>query len=226
MERNIVLNIPHASRAIPVNTWQGDIQKYVDIWTDAHTDVLFSADTESHVFKAVFPYSRFFCDVNRLVDDPLNHQGQGIFYTRFDECTRPEDEELIHRCYAIRQAWLDFLSTLLQPGSILLDCHSFSTFVAPDVDICIGFNDDWSKPSDHQLQTVIQYFQSCGYRVGVNHPYSNAITPKPSRDYCSIMIGVNKALYLRPNGTLRPDAYKFHSKLLTLYKTLLHTQSL
>jgi putative restriction endonuclease len=33
----------------------------------------------------------------------------------------------------------------LCPDALLLDCHSFPSELS-DVDICIGFNEDWSKP--------------------------------------------------------------------------------
>lgn len=224
MERNIVLNIPHSSVSIPKNTWVGDISKHVAEWTDLHTDKLFSGDSVDNVYKAVFPYSRFFVDVERLIDDPMEKYGQGIFYTLFKDCKRVEDNELKAYCYEIRQQYLNFLSALLTDGSILIDCHSFPTKVAEDIDINIGFNDDWSKPDGDTLKFVIDYFSGFGYNVGVNSPYSNSITPFVG-NYTSFMIEVNKKLYLRENGDMKPDAYKLNAKLKYLYKTLLNNDA-
>ena len=55
----------------------------------------------------------------------------------------------------------------------------------------------------------------------INTPYSNSFAPKTDFDYPSIMIEVNKKLYLRKNNELQADAYKFHYKIVRLYKEIL-----
>ena len=77
---HIVLNIPHSSTIIPVNTWEGDISRCVQKWTDLHTDTLFvpSEPCAEKVTSVIFPVSRFFCDAERLTDDPMEDIGQGI----------------------------------------------------------------------------------------------------------------------------------------------------
>ncbi len=77
---------------------------------------------------------------------------------------------------------------------MLVDCHSFpSDMGGPD--ICIGHNEDWSY--DAQLvEGVRKVFESKGYTVGVNTPYSNSITPAAPFRYTSLMIEVNKRVYM------------------------------
>ena len=47
----------------------------------------------------------------------------------------------------------------------------------------------------------------------INTPYSNSFAPKTDFDYPSIMIEVN--------NKLQTDAYKFHYKIVRLYKEIL-----
>ena len=66
-----------------------------------------------------------------------------------------------------------------------------------DIDICIGYNDDWSKPSDEVLDFVVSTFKDNGYKVGLNVPYSNSLSPKiDGKTYSSFMIEVNKRCYM------------------------------
>ena len=64
------------------------------------------------------------------------------------------------------------------------------------MDICIGFNDDWSRPSDFVIELCKTVFEKQGYKVGINTPYANTIAPDTGYTYNSIMIEVNKRLYL------------------------------
>lgn len=112
------------------------------------------------------------------------------------------------------------LERLAKEGSLIIDCHSFPTDLAPDVDICIGFNEDDSTPPAEVLEIVINHFREAGYRVGVNHPYSNAMRVKASIP--TFMIEFNKAIYLQDDGkTLSEDYHKKNSILKQLYVKLL-----
>lgn len=62
-------------------------------------------------------------------------------------------------------------------NALLLDCHSFPEDLS-DVDICIGYNKDWSKPSKEVIEMAVNHFMDHGYKVGVNYPYSNSETPE------------------------------------------------
>lgn len=79
-----------------------------------------------------------------------------------------------------------------------------------DIDICIGYNEDWSKPDKETIELAVNLFEDNGYKVGVNEPYSNSETPDCPFLYQSMMLEVNKKVYMEP-GSLRikqPDPNK------------------
>ena len=86
-------------------------------------------------------------------------------------------------------------------GALLLDCHSFPSEMS-DVDICIGFNEDWSKPHKETVELAVSIFEDNGYKVGINEPYSNSETPDCPFSYQSMMLEVNKRTYME-DGSLR-----------------------
>jgi len=218
----IVLNVPHASDEFPRNSWEGDIFKHVEDLTDWYTDEIFKPffDVEG-VTMVRFPYSRFYCDAERLEDDVMDGIGQGICYTRYKECERLVDEverDEVMKCWVGHQ---DNLSREIVEGTLLIDCHSF-TDDGSEIDICIGFNDDWSKPSDDVIELVKSHFEGyLGMKVGINKPYSNSITPKCNIPYKSLMIEVNKRRYLNEDRGFKASAYKLHDRINNLYRKLI-----
>ena len=70
------------------------------------------------------------------------------------------------------------------------------------MDICIGINDDWSRPEDVMLERILDHFQRMGYRVVINEPYSNSVAPDCGILYRSLMIEVNKRTYMCGGMTL------------------------
>jgi N-formylglutamate amidohydrolase len=94
-------------------------------------------------------------------------------------------------------------------GALLLDCHSFPSEMS-DVDICIGFNEDWSKPHKDTLELAVNLFEDNGYKVGINEPYSNSETPDCPFEYQSMMLEVNKKVYMEPDSLRikQPDSKK------------------
>lgn len=199
--KNIILNIPHSSTQgifdKEIGGWTPNphfVNDCVNRWTDWWTDMLFQTDNEN-VKSFVFPYSRFVCDVERLENDPLEENGQGILYTSFDGYRRKElsvdAKELL---LGTRTEHLAKMGKVLTADSVLLDCHSFPSDLS-DVDICIGFNDDWSY-NGKVVDCIIATFKKHGYKVGVNEPYSNSLTPETNFPYASVMIEVNKKVYM------------------------------
>ena len=85
--------------------------------------------------------------------------------------------------------------------TLLVDCHSFPSDLS-GVEICIGVNDDWSRPGDALLDRVVTHFRENGYKAEVNDPYSNSITPVCGFPYTSMMLEVNKGTYLADDGQL------------------------
>ena len=225
---NIVLNVPHASIERYSEGWTSKALMFplVKRWTDWHTDLLFGCvGKTSKVNMVRFPYSRFYCDAERLEHDPLEEKGQGIIYTQFEGFKRAvsaSDTKSLMFMWAAHQSTLMGELKKDCERSIIIDCHSFPSDLA-DVDICIGFNEDWSKPEGHTIDDVVTLFSSNGYKVGVNYPYSNSITPYAEFRYKSLMIEVNKRCYmyedkLELNNIMFP---KFNKLINKLYLSLL-----
>lgn len=211
--KNIVLNIPHSS----INGIFGEYGKWspnpcfmkdcVAKLTDWYTDILFGTKNEK-VKSVIFPYSRFVCDAERLVDDPMEAEGQGIIYTHYGGYTRGllTEEEKMH-ILSLRTEHLDRLTEALEDdASLIIDCHSFNG-EKKDCDICIGYNND-ETCDDETLLLVKQTFRKYNYSVALNDPYANSIAPSTDKRFKSIMIEVNKKLYLYNDNQLCGD--KFH----------------
>lgn len=210
MKRNIVLNIPHASingifdpkyGGWPCN--QYFVNNCLNRWTDWYTDFLFSTLSEQKdVSTVVFPYSRFVCDAERLENDPLEEIGQGIIYKEYDNHKRHVMTE--KQIKETKQLWDQHQKALKKhiknSDTVLIDCHSFPSDLS-DCDICIGHNDDWSY-NGKIVNGIVKIFKSRGYTVEINKPFSNSITPQMPFPYTSIMIEVNKRVYMN-ESTLR-----------------------
>lgn len=226
--KNIVLNIPHSSinglYDSRFGKWTKNPQFINDIvnkWTDWFTDYLF-IENDLNIKSVVFPYSRFVCDVERLENDTM--EDQGIVYTSFDGYKRDLNNEQIDN---IKQLWKSHQENLIKcinKDTILIDCHSFPSEIE-NVDICIGYNDDWSF--DEKIVNIIKTeFETMGYSVALNKPFSNSITPKTNFDYKSVMIEVNKRVYMNENTlTLNPNVrqwMRWSGTLNSIYNNLLN----
>jgi N-formylglutamate amidohydrolase len=221
---NLVLNIPHASVAgLGYAKWDDEVGLIREVrkWTDWYTDLIFVPDNKPGVKSITADYSRFVVDVERLEDDPLDSTGQGIVYTQFNGIKRTIDEEERLGMMAYYYAYIKQLKGMLNEHSLLVDCHSFPSDMC-DVDVCIGVNNDWSRPTDFVIDLVTEVFKQSGYSVMVNHPYSNAIAPQTDFVYNSIMIEINKRIYMNEQTLeLLDSASKVRAVLDTLYELIL-----
>ena len=225
----IVLNEPHASIEglydNQLSFWNIDdwfINDVVLKWTDWHTDYLFHGCNKENVRTVRFPFSRFIVDAERLWNDPLEEQGQGIIYRHFLGYTRSipsEQEEVLLNLWHSHQ---ERLRNQLCADALLLDCHSFPSDMG-DVDICIGFNEDWSKPHKSTIELAFNLFEMNGYTVGINDPYSNSETPDCPFIYQSMMLEINKRVYME-DDTLRLKHGKGFKKPVRDLTTSLITQ--
>ena len=204
----IVLNEPHASIEglydNQLSFWCIDerfINDKVLKWTDWHTDFLFHGYKSEGIRTVRFPYSRFIVDAERLWNDPLEQKGQGIVYRSFDGYTRTVPERNRRILLGLWHWHQQRLRSSLCDGALLLDCHSFPSEMS-DVDVCIGFNEDWSRPDKETIEMSVNLFEENGYKVGVNNPYSNSETPACPFPYQSMMLEVNKKAYME-KGSLR-----------------------
>lgn len=198
----IVLHIPHASNFgvfdKSIGKWAMHydfINKVLNRWTDWYTDVLFRSHREE-VQECAFGLSRFVCDVERLDNDPLEAIGQGSLYTTHSGFNRGILSENA-KAYLLEQRRLfkKNLKSQVADNTLIIDCHSFPCDVDPTCDICIGYNDD-ATYSAEIVETIKQTFEAFGYRVKLNAPYANSITIDTDVDYKSVMIEVNKRVYM------------------------------
>lgn len=268
----IVIHTPHAGTILPfhhqVVRSHGTspiakertelIRPYFEQLTDHYTDKLFSyvaqipnemkQDPKYPCIQQVsFPFSRLFCDVERLKDDPLEQIGLGIHYdlkklAGIEGIFWHYDKEEALKMYNQHN---DRLASIICPQcglplklSLLLDCHSFSerdNILCPnahefkDIDICLGFNEDETKPSERFIESIHNFFTRHGYRVAYNFPFSNSKTiyydeslypDKPH--YHSLMIEVNKHCYMNEDTfKINEGYYLLHKQLQQLYESLL-----
>lgn len=137
----------------------------------------------------------------------MENIGQGIIYTHFGNHKRNEltEEEKKH-ILSLRTEHLNRLTNALEEDSIIIDCHSFNG-KSEDCDICIGYNDD-DIFDEETIKIITDASKKYNYRVEFNKPYSNSISPLTDKKYKSVMIEVNKRLYLYNVDQL--DNNKFH----------------
>ena len=219
----IILNVPHSSIEGWNKGWNDPIglYPYVKDLTDWYTDLLFD---DKLCVMVRFPYSRFYCDAERLWNDPMEKIGQGIYYTSYANDLFKRDDSFKDDAYCLWRKHQDkLLAEINGDDCLIVDCHSFPKHIDYDVDICIGFNDDWSKPDDEVINFIRNTFENEGYRVGINKPYSNSITPRSVYDYKSIMIEVNKNMYMHEDMLdIRSVGFNTINSLLhNIYKQLL-----
>lgn len=219
----IVLNIPHASiEGIAESGWQQGKSFFSKVreWTDWYTDYLFWSN-QKQITPVRFNLSRFIVDVERIENDPLDAIGQGILYKKFVDCERTSDSSEQRRLLSAYYQHIDKLRNNLTSQSILIDCHSFPS-VLSDIDICIGFNKDWSQPTNDVIDLFIEPFDKIGYKVGLNDTYSNAISPNCPFKYHSIMIEINKRIYMNELSLeLSANAENVKSIISRIYNKLL-----
>ncbi len=207
MIERIVLNIPHSSAEFPEGCkkrWEDGVDEHIRRWTDWETDRLFgdASLADPRIRPVVFPWSRFFCDVERLENDPLESIGQGIVYSEFGgvrrSLTSEERDDIFIRYYLEH---LEAVVRELSPSSFLIDCHSFPEDLS-DVEVCVGVNDDWNRPDESLLGKVLRLFEESGYATALNSPYSNSYSPWTAFKYSAMMIELNKSTYLRADGSV------------------------
>lgn len=225
----IVLNEPHASVEglydDQLSGWQIDYRFINDVvfrLTDWHTDFLFHGFRHEDIRPIRFPYSRFIVDAERLWDDPMEELGQGIIYRHYDGYRRELTEHHKSRLLRLWQNHQQRLKKNLCPGALLLDCHSFPEDMG-NVDICIGFNEDWSVPDKQLLDFTVNLFEENGYSVGINYPYSNSETPNCPFRYQSMMLEVNKRVYLEPHSLYLKTSCDKRRNVRELFAQLLAT---
>lgn len=228
----IVLHEPHASLEglydNNLSFWNIDEHFLNDIvfrLTDWHTDFLFHGLHHECIQTVRFPFSRFIVDAERLWNDPMEQKGQGIIYKHFGLYRRSVPAQAEITLYNLWHTHQQKLKSALCEGALLLDCHSFPEEQG-EVDICIGYNEDWSKPDKKLLEYAINLFEGSGYSVGINYPYSNSEAPECPFRYQSMMLEVNKRVYLEKNSVYLKTTCDKKRSVRELMKMLLEKVTL
>ena len=236
---SLLLHVPHSSTSFPVESKVcfNDLDDEERLLIDYYTDNLFVPEQEANnICHMIFPYCRLYCDVERLINDPLEKDGLGISYSRWVQCQ--DRHGIVLRSYSVKNEafalYADYHSDIskklvgLIGTTLLVDCHSFSALPnllnsnPPDIDICIGYNDDETCPSKVVIGNIVQYFMSKGYKVGINEPFSNSKTFNVPVTYHSIMIEVNKRLYMDEHTLEKTEGFEKLTRIIqSLYALLL-----
>lgn len=233
MEKNLLLHIPHSSTAFPENSgWSfDDLNEDEKLLIDYYTDELYlPKSTSDQVSKKVFSYCRLFSDVERLINDPLEKEGLGITYHR----RTPSGIRSFSTLKSAFALYTDFHAEVskkiveMGEGTLLIDCHSFSSLPnllnsnPPGIDICIGYNDDETCPNKVTIGNIVQYFKARGYKVGINEPFSNSKSFSVPVKYHSVMIEVNKRLYMNEQTLEKTEGLeRLRDEIHSLYSVLL-----
>lgn len=241
--KNLLLHIPHSSKAFPRDSRHSftDLNNEERLLIDYYTDELFvPSNKKEHISSVVFPYCRLFCDVERLINDPLEKDGLGIRYIR--EVPTGRGYSIFYREFNTKEnafgLYADYHAMVSKKivsmngyteKTLLIDCHSFSALPnllnsnPPDVDICIGYNDDDTCPDKVVIGNIVQYFKSLGYKVGINEPFSNSKTFDVPVKYNSVMIEVNKRLYMDEYTLEKTERFQLlNQEIQGLYSILIN----
>ena len=236
----LILHIPHSSTEIPDREGyvlnESSIDKEILKLTDWYTDDLFNS---ASAIMVVAEFSRIYCDPERFADDEqeeMARSGMGVLYERTDEgellriVTPVLKEKVLSQYYRphhirLSEAVKNQLNTFSK--ATIIDCHSFSDmpFVRdlnskpnrPDFNI----GTDSFHTSPILIDTSAEFFQKKGFTVGIDWPYSGTIVPveyyKKNKQVQSIMLEVNRKLYLKAGSNERSENYPEVKKIVQQY---------
>jgi len=195
----MILHIPHSSiHLLSMVTLTRELENLY-YYTDFLTDKIFCSGKGEPI---IFPLSRFVCDVERLPNDPLEEKGQGIIYRKDffgnDIIRNNSDEEImkIYNEHHIRLNKAVAQSLTLLPKCVVVDCHSFPSIIADDIDVCVGI--DKLHTSPQLFWQVYNYFHHIGVRARANQPFKGTLIPSNyigNENVESIMLEINKDMY-------------------------------
>ncbi len=241
----LILHIPHASDYIPDLTMYSVDQKAfkqeILKLTDWYTDDLFILN-DAQTIKANF--SRVFCDVERFSEDSkeiMAQCGMGVLYEKTDNglTLRIVNQEM--RNYILKNYYWPHHEKLNQAvnqelkkfgKATIVDCHSF-----PNKPFKRDLDQNPDRPdfnigtdAFHTPQELIRlsetFFNKKGYSVGIDWPYKGTIVPlahyKKNKNVQSIMLEVNRALYMNENTNSRsnrvPSNKRYYSRIFKIIK--------
>ena len=217
----LLLHVPHASTVIPLEEFSRfcpiDLADEQLKMTDRYCDELFTGYE-----KVVFPVSRLVCDPERFRDDAqeaMSRIGMGTVYTRTSSgellrrVTEEEQEEMLQRYYDPHHRLLTAAveaKLQIHGRCLIIDGHSFHPMPLPyepdqepdRPDFCIG-TDQYHTP-EQMAALAAGFLRREGFPVSLNRPYAGSLVPlkyyRRDRRVCSIMIEINRRLYMNENG--------------------------
>ncbi|MCK9329838.1 MAG: N-formylglutamate amidohydrolase [Candidatus Cloacimonetes bacterium] len=234
--RPVVVHIPHSSVFIPEESLESYsrelIPKELSLMTDLFCNEIFDIGFTSEVFLQ----SRLFCDVERFrsdEDEEMSALGMGVCYTLTSDgktlrrLRSDEKEAILCDDYDTHHKILESLvrSKLESHHScLIIDGHSFSNVPLAHErdqnpsrpDICLGTDSCHTPPSlAEHFRTA---FENSGLKVKFNSPFAGTMVPvryyHRNSDVFSIMIEINRCLYLHSDGTKDQSSIKFLNKLI------------
>lgn len=231
----MLLHVPHASTYIPGPVRDQfllsdqDLNHEAMVFADLYTDELFAA--QHPALACVVDHSRLVVDVERFADDhnePMSKKGLGVIYTVTSdlralraELPAVDRSALLIAFYHAHHRMLEkAVDQRLQrfDRCLIIDCHSFpdqpfayeEPTSLPRPDICIGT--DPFHTSTTLAQAARQAFLDRGYSVALDHPFSGSMVPSKHLSFDarvqSIMIEVNKRLYLEQQGPTKSAGFR------------------
>lgn len=249
MNEKLLIHIPHASLVLPEVFWQ-DILKNREV---IEAENVFMADylidkfvpkRKCQILK--FNYSRMFCDVERFAQDEkeiMAKYGMGVVYLKDSngQVIRKVNDDyrkmVIWKYYNKHHEKLDkVVSEIIRKYQMcyIIDLHAFSDIFVEKVlnikdnpDICLGVEDGFYD--EDLLDLTKNYFESYGYKVSINYPYSGSIVPNcyfndmGKELVKSMMVEVNKRVYLDNNIEVNEEGVNGFKKVMDDFYELLNS---
>ncbi|MCX6799954.1 MAG: N-formylglutamate amidohydrolase [Candidatus Falkowbacteria bacterium] len=241
----IVCNIPHSSIKIPTSfrkdfkIFDDKLSKEAHELADLFTDKLFNALFKTYNYNGIISLtSRLATDIERFEDDKLelmSKVGMGVLYTKSQsgktirELSHERREYLLNLFYRpYHNELTDLVTDSLKKFKkcIILDCHSFPSTprsYEPDQennrpDICIGV--DKYHTSKKLVVLFEKEFKKNNFSVSINSPFSGTIIPtkyyKKEKNVLSVMIEINRKLYMNEKKFLKNKDFSKISKIICL----------
>jgi N-formylglutamate amidohydrolase len=247
--KKLILHIPHSSNNIPFYDGYLLEKKQLDDeilnLTDWYTDELFFSKDDEMI---VADFSRIFCDPERFEkneDEPMFKKGMGVLYEKTDgnlEMRKIDSElrnKIIDNYYKPHHERLNnaVKEQLEKYGkAIIIDCHSLSDqpFLRDNDQTTIRTNFSLGTDSFHtvtKLEKITKdFFESCYGEVDINKPYEGTIVPmtyyKKNQNVLSIMIEVNRKLYLNPGTNIKNENFNSVKYNISSYLELIREKFL
>ncbi len=238
--KKLILHIPHSSAYIPFfdgyvasnHIIENEILKL----TDWYTDELFHSEIDDMI---VANFSRVFCDTERFELDelePMSKKGMGVLYETTDDGLKLRSINPTLRNRIITNFYFPHHLKLKRAvdyqlsnfgKAIIIDCHSLSNIPFKRDDDQDTLRSDFSIGTDNfhtpfELEDLTKkYFKNfCGH-VDVNKPYNGTLVPseyyKKNKNVYSIMIEINRNLYLKENSNLKNENFVKTKQIITNY---------